>query len=202
MDYLLVVICYLLGSISFGYLLGKLLRKVDIRQYGSGSSGATNTLRVLGPWIGGTVFVLDVLKGAVSVWLAKNFGTATWIIPACAISVVAGHNWPLYFKFKGGRGAATTLGVVFAISFWITIVGFAVIVLIIALTRYVSLASILGGLALPIVFLVFDFGTEYIIMGIILGILLLLRHTSNIKRLINGTESKIGQKIDISKKNK
>lgn len=190
-----VVIGYLLGSISFSYIFGKKLKKVDIRRYGSGNAGATNTLRVLG--VGPAIFVLflDVLKGIVAVVIGLYL-VGPGLAPALSgLAAIFGHNWPVFLRFKGGKGVATTIGVLATLVFWPAlyagIIGFITIIL----TRFVSLGSLvflIGTTVITTIF--FDYPTEYLYLLIIVTALSVWRHRTNIERLLKGNESKLGQK--------
>jgi acyl-phosphate glycerol 3-phosphate acyltransferase len=133
-----IVISYLLGSVSFSILLAKSLRKIDIRQYGSGNAGATNTLRVLGKGPALAVFVLDIAKGiaAVALGLALKDGDYGWLPVACGLAAIVGHNWPVFFKFKGGKGIATTIGAMVMLAAIPSVIAGVVAIAAIALTRY------------------------------------------------------------------
>ncbi len=197
MQYLAILISYLIGSISFGYIFCKVFKGVDIRDYGSGNTGATNISRVLGPGAAITVFILDVLKGISAIYLARVFTDSPILIILAGIAVVAGHNWPVFFGFRGGRGIATSLGVLFAISpvvfTWLFIMGISVV----ALSRYISLGSMSGAVALPFLMWYFNLELPYIIFGILISLLAIIRHIPNIKRLKEGKESKIGEKVNV-----
>jgi len=194
----LVILAYLLGSVSFGYLLVKKLKNIDIRKVGSGSAGATNISRVLGLKLALLVFLLDIGKGFLAVLLAGKFASSPWIIIVCAFAVIIGHNWPIFFSFKGGRGSATTLGVIIAIMPLESLIIFAIIVLIILTTRYVSLASMVGSVLIPIFLFLFQHPPQYYLLGFSITALIIWRHIPNIKRLLQGTEPKFGDKINIS----
>lgn len=195
MDILLLFIgAYLLGSISFSYIITKELNKGDIRKLGSGNAGATNTLRVIG--VGPAIFVLllDVLKGIVPVWVALSlhFPLTTAII-AGGMAII-GHNWPVYYGFKGGKGVATTIGVFVVASFFPSLIAGILVILIIALTRYVSLGSIVFMILTPVLMFVFrSVPVEAALIAMLIGLLSIWRHRTNISRLLNGNERKLGQ---------
>ncbi|MDM5338769.1 glycerol-3-phosphate 1-O-acyltransferase PlsY [Fictibacillus enclensis] len=195
MDILLLFIgAYLLGSISFSYIITKGLNKGDIRKLGSGNAGATNTLRVIG--VGPAIFVLllDVLKGIVPVWVALSlhFPLTTAII-AGGMAII-GHNWPVYYGFKGGKGVATTIGVFVVASFFPSLIAGILVILIIALTRYVSLGSIVFMILTPVLMFVFrSVPVEAALIALLIGLLSIWRHRTNISRLLNGNERKLGQ---------
>ncbi len=184
---------YLIGSLSPSYLICKYYYAVDIRCYGSNNPGSTNVLRVVGPKAALVVFLLDLLKGLIVVALAKLWGGN--ILPLlCGIAVVIGHNWSIFLKFKGGKGIATSLGVILGVAPAITPFVFLVGIAMIFLFRYVSLGSITAAISLPVLLYLFDYSGEYLLFGLALTGMSLYRHRTNIKRLLKGTESKIGQK--------
>ncbi|NMA92860.1 MAG: glycerol-3-phosphate 1-O-acyltransferase PlsY [Firmicutes bacterium] len=196
--YLSVILAYLLGSIPFGYLAGRLLRREDIRDYGSGNIGATNVMRLLGPATALLVLALDVGKGAAAVLLARSLTGQEYFWWMAALAVLVGHCWPLFLGFKGGKGTATGLGILLVLvkaPIWGIILILAGIV--IALTRYVSLVSITAAVSFPILLWLFRYAPAYICFGVVIGALVVVRHQANIRRLINGTESRLGQKVGI-----
>ncbi|MGI6114065.1 MAG: glycerol-3-phosphate 1-O-acyltransferase PlsY [Mahellales bacterium] len=188
---ILAIAFYCFGCISTGYIVGKIKSNVDIRKYGSGSSGATNAFRVLGTKAGIITFISDVVKGAVASLVGLWVGGVTGAI-VCSTAVVLGHNWPLFLKFKGGKGIATTTGTIIVLN---PIIGMSLLglgILVIALTRYVSLGSIVATSAYPIVVFALQMPMEFKIHALIVCIFAILRHKSNIKRLIKGNERKFG----------
>jgi glycerol-3-phosphate acyltransferase PlsY len=198
-SFLAILFAYLLGSLSFGYLLGKKLRGVDVRRLGSGSSGATNILRTLGTGPAIVVLLLDVGKGIAAVYLAKLLDGSPMIIMLAGIAVVAGHNWPIMFGFRGGRGVATSMGVLLGLAPGVILTAFLAGSLVIALTRYVSLGSIVGSILIPVLMVLFRFPPEYILFGTALCAFAVWRHKANIRRLLNGTESKLGERVSTGK---
>ncbi len=200
MSIALIIFAYLLGSISFGYLIAKKVKNVDIRKMGSGNTGATNISRVLGLKFALLVFMLDLGKGLLAVLLATWFACSPWVIIFCAYAVLLGHNWPIFFSFKGGRGSATALGIFFGLMPLAALIVFGIIVVIILVTRYVSVASITGALLIPFCVLFFHYPWEYLIFGLSITALIIWRHIPNIKRLLRGKELKIGEKVDIASK--
>jgi glycerol-3-phosphate acyltransferase PlsY len=189
------VIAYLLGSISFSYLITKIVLRDDIRNHGSGNAGATNTLRVLGLFPAVLVLLLDVLKGVVAIGIAKWLGEQAWLLPFAGFMAIIGHNWPVFFGFRGGKGVATTIGVFATLFFMPSVYAGILAVVLIALTRYVSLGSLLFVVAAP-VFALFigDYPVSYVYTGLIVAILSYWRHRTNIIRLVNGTENKLGKR--------
>lgn len=197
-----VVVSYLIGSIPMGYLAGRILKGVDIRDYGSGSIGATNVLRVLGREAFLAVMVLDAAKGYIpvlAVWYI--FGTHDLQV-ASGIAVVLGHDFPMYIRFRGGRGVATSFGVYAALALPLAIGLFAVGVFILIALRYMSVMSMvtvpLGALVL-LLLAVFqvndDFTYTKTIFGAFATAFVLLTHIGNIKRLIKKTEPKFGEAV-------
>jgi len=197
---LIITICYLLGSIPFGYIMGKLFKKVDIREFGSGNIGASNALRILGPSLASLVVIGDVGKGILSIYLVKYFNIDSSLILAIAgLAVICGHDWSLFLGLKGGKGIATTFGVVFALNPTISILALIVGGVVVITTRYVSLASIFAVISIFIFTILFKQPYEYIIFSAIILILGIFKHKENIKRLKSKKERKIGEKIKIKK---
>ncbi len=192
MDYLLsVVIAYLLGSIPNGLVLGKAIWHIDLREYGSHNIGATNAWRTLGKEPGFLIFLLDFLKGAVSVWLAGwTAGTPEAEVLA-AIFAIVGHSYSLFLRFKGGKGVATGLGVCVVLMPKISLIVFLVWLAIVAVTRYVSLGSCVAACLVPILAYAFGDPAVYVGFGVLAAAFIVIRHKANIGRLLNGTENKI-----------
>lgn len=193
-----VIISYLLGSISFSYIFTKLIKKVDIREHGSGNAGATNTLRVLGVGPAITVLILDILKGVVAVILALTLTDNELVHALSALFVIVGHNWPIFHGFRGGKGVATTIGALATLMFIPTLIGAIVAILTIALTRYVSLGSLLLMVATTIFTYLFmnayDYSLYHVYLAIVATILSFWKHRTNISRLLKGEENKLGKK--------
>lgn len=183
---------YLLGSVSFSLLIAKWVQGIDIRQYGSGNAGATNTLRVLGkgPAIG--VLALDVLKGIAAVWIGRLISDESWVFVACGIAAIIGHNWPIFFRFRGGKGIATTIGVLATIAFLPALFAGIIGILSIVWKRYVSLGSLLFTSLTPIFILFMDRDWSVFIGSLLLCIFAFYRHRTNIVKLVQGTENKLG----------
>jgi len=197
---LIIISCYLLGSIPFGYIVGKLFKKVDIREYGSGNIGATNALRILGPSLASLVVIGDIGKGIFSIYLVQYLNIDNLLILTIAgLAVICGHDWSIFLGFKGGKGIATTLGVVFALNPTISILALIIGGVVVITTRYVSLASIFIVISIFIFTILFKQPYEYIIFGAIILILGLFNHKDNIKRLKSKKERKIGEKVEIEK---
>lgn len=188
---------YLLGSISFAVIISR-CHGVDILKAGSGNPGATNVKRVLGKKAGNTVFVLDFLKGFVATawpllfWKDGNYVISLQI--AGMMAAIIGHSFSIFLKFRGGKGVATAMGGLLALSPWVLIVGVLLWIIVFYLSRYVSLASIVFGLSLPLSSWLL--GDERIVTWflLLLALLIIVRHRSNIKRLIQGTENRFEKK--------
>ena len=197
---LIIISCYLLGSIPFGYIVGKLFKKIDIREFGSGNIGATNALRILGPALASFVAIGDIGKGIFSIYLVQYFNIDNLLILTIAgLAVICGHDWSLFLGFKGGKGIATTFGVVFALNPTISILALIIWGVVVITTRYVSLASIFAVISIFIFTILFKQPYEYIVFSAIIMILGIFNHRENIKRLKSKKERKIGEKIKIDK---
>jgi glycerol-3-phosphate acyltransferase PlsY len=195
-----VIGSYLIGSIPSGLVIGK-LKGIDVRQYGSGNIGTTNVLRTLGARYGAIVLITDVLKGVIAVVLARYIIETPTGEMAAGFAAVAGHDWSLFLKFKGGRGVATSLGALLPMAMPAPlsgVIGLAVFVLVILASRYVSLASIVGSVAAVVAMAVFlgldRVPWQYLVYIAVVVALIIYQHRDNISRLRSGTESKLGQK--------
>ncbi len=185
---------YLLGAIPTGYLVVRLKARQDIRQFGSQSTGATNVLRTTG-WLSALpVVVVDVLKGFLPPLLAARLFGDIRLTLAAAVLAVLGHCYPVYIGFRGGKGVATAMGAFLFLCFPGALAALGVFVVVIALTRYVSLGSLLAVFSFPIWVLVFDRGTEVFYGSAVIALIIVIRHWKNIERLIAGQESKLGRK--------
>lgn len=191
----IVILAYLLGSIPFGFLIVRALAGDDIRQTGSGGTGATNVSRRAGKLAGVITLMLDAAKGAAAVLLAGWFakGSADWSVMAAAVAVIVGHIFPIWLGFRGGKGVATGVGVFLVLAPLAVLLAGIVFLMIVLLTRYVSLGSIVGSLVIPIVIglgrypIVFD-GIS--VAAMCCAALIIFAHRQNISRLIQGTENK------------
>jgi len=199
---LMIIICYLIGSMPFGYIVAKVVKKIDIRDYGSGNIGATNAFRVLGPWLASLVLIGDLLKGFLAIVLFYQLNIdSLFVIILGGLAVIGGHDWSIFLEFKGGKGIATTYGVFLALNPKIALLSVLIWLIVIALTRYASLASILSLSVLVVLMLWFKQPQEYIIFSVIILALALYRHRGNIARLKEGKEKKFLTRVSI-KKNK
>jgi len=200
--YLLVaIISYLIGSISFSVIFTKKLAGFDVREKGSKNAGSTNVLRTAGKGIAALTLVCDILKGVVAVLIALGIGKIDkfehmeYLVQVAGIMVVLGHTFPVFFKFKGGKGVATSLGLILLMNWQIGLICLVFALVLILLTRMVSLGSVSAAILFPVLTM---FITEnyivpgyYRIFGILLGLFVCFNHRTNIKRLLTGTESKI-----------
>jgi glycerol-3-phosphate acyltransferase PlsY len=202
-----IVSSYILGSIPTAYIFGRLLKGIDLRKFGSGNIGATNALRVLGKGPGITVLLLDILKGIVAVVFLGDFfvlrlpfiSTDTLRI-ILGLSCICGHNWSIFLKFRGGKGVATTFGVLLGLA--IKIAGLWLILLLTILTwlavfliaRIVSVASVSTGISLPVYMFIFKQSPLLLFLGCILAVFVILRHKSNLQRVLQGKEPRINFK--------
>lgn len=187
---------YLLGSVPFGYLAGR-RRGVDIRQYGSKNIGATNVLRTLGALPAVLVFLADVGKGAVPAAVALWLGGDTWVQLAAGTGSLLGHTYPLFLRFKGGRAVATSLGVMTVLQPWVGLCALAAFVLVVGLTRYVSLGSMVGSLVAAVALPLLGASWPATTFGVAVSVLIIYRHRPNIERLRQGTESKLGERVAV-----
>lgn len=193
---------YVLGAIPFGLIIGRLTKGIDLREYGSHRTGATNALRTLGTRAAAAVFVLDVAKGVAAVLLARILFAGDpivdWAAAAAGIAAIVGHNWSMFIGFTGGRGVATSAGALGAMSVWTILIVAPIVVLVIWRTRYVSLGSVSGALAAPIITAglaaVGAASVPAVAYALGSGLLVTVAHADNIGRLRAGTERKIGQK--------
>jgi len=185
---------YLLGSVPFGILVGRMFYGVDPRTVGSGNIGTANSMRAFGRT--GAVLVLlgDAFKGAAPTFVALHFLPEPWMAAAVGLATIVGHNWSVFLRFRGGKGVATTLGVVIVLSLPAAVAFGAVWLLTAAVTRYSSLASILASVAVPVAMFLLRSPMPYVVYGIVALALVVWRHESNIRRLAAGTELKIGTK--------
>ena len=183
-------IAYLIGSLSTSILLAKVKGKSDPRSVGSGNAGATNVLRTSGKTDALIVLIGDVLKGVIAVWLAKAGGLQGFALGLAGFCCVLGHIFPVYFKFKGGKGVATALGVILCLSLWSGIIAAIVFAAIVFITRYVSLGSIIAAAASPFILAIFSHAS-YFFPALFIAVLIIWKHKANIDRLKSKTESKI-----------
>ncbi|MFZ2054772.1 MAG: glycerol-3-phosphate 1-O-acyltransferase PlsY [Candidatus Aminicenantales bacterium] len=193
-------LAYFIGSLPSGYLIFRLGEKKDIRNYGSRSTGATNVLRLKGWRYAIPVAVVDVLKSALPVWYAlRTFPADRGVAFGVTFMAVLGHCFPVFIKFKGGKGVATAMGAFAVLATGPFLVSLAVFGGVVAATRYVSLGSLLAALSFPLIVFFRRGDTGLALLGLTIFALITLRHAVNIKRLVKGEERKLGQKISLEK---
>lgn len=210
---LVILLAYLFGSFPTGYLAGKLLKGIDIREVGSGSTGATNVLRTLGKIPGAFVLLIDALKGGLAINLGYAlFSIATtqnlippivnieiwqpYLVTLAGLAALLGHSKSIFLGFTGGKSVASGVGILLAISWQVGLSTLGVFAVVIAISRIVSLSSIAGAVAVSILMVIFHQPLAYILLGFAGGLYVIIRHRTNIERLIAGTEPKIGQKAE------
>ncbi len=202
----IIAVAYLLGSIPFGYLIVRLTQGADVRETGSGGTGATNVSRNAGKWAGIMTLALDIAKGAAAIiiaqWFAGTNESFEWLSAACGFACIVGHIFPVWLKFRGGKGVATGLGVFIVLSPVAMICSIIIFIIVFKLTRYVSLASIIASLSVPLIVMAFQFSgvTENYQAALPVSLassalLIMWMHRANIRRLLNGTESKFAAKV-------
>ena len=193
----ILILCYLLGSLPTGFLFGKYLKNIDLRKIGSGSTGATNVLRNIGKWPALLVFIIDVLKGFIAVKITHIFISDSIYEILAGTLAVAGHIWPIWLKGKGGKAVATGLGIFIALSWQVGLASFGIFLLVLSFSRIVSLSSISASFLLPIFMLsiVGKFDHPYFLFSILVALIVIGKHKTNIARLIRGIEPKINEKV-------
>lgn len=192
MDYILVaVFSYIIGSIPSGLILGRLFWHTDLRAHGSRNIGVTNAWRTLGKGAGIAVFIADCIKGQAGVLLGLSLPGTPIAAVIGGLFAIIGHSFSLFLRFHGGKGVATSLGVLTILMGNVTFLVFAIWLIIVYKTRYVSLGSITAAVLTPILAAAFGYPMEYILFAMLASTLVILRHRENINRLIRGTENKI-----------
>ncbi|HLW58923.1 MAG TPA: glycerol-3-phosphate 1-O-acyltransferase PlsY [bacterium] len=194
-----VVASYLIGSIPTGLIVVRLLTGEDIRRHGSGNIGTVNVLRVAGVATAAVVLAVDILKGMIPVLLTARLGVSAWTVVACGLAAIAGHNWSVFLGFQGGKGIATSFGVLLGLSWPAAGVAAAVWVVAVAVTRYASLGSLLGVVSVPITLWRARQPVEYVYFGVIASLFAIYRHRANIQRLVAGTELHITDRESLKK---
>jgi len=201
---IIAVIAYLIGSINFSVIISKKMAGFDLREKGSGNAGSTNVLRTVGKKAAAITLVCDILKGVVCIFIAKLIGNiwkeldGALLVQLAGIFVVIGHTFPIFFKFKGGKGVATSLGVLITTNWQIGLICLVFALVLIILTQMVSVGSIAAAILYPVltIFITQNYITPgtYIISSIILAVIVVFNHRSNVKRILTGTENKISFK--------
>jgi acyl phosphate:glycerol-3-phosphate acyltransferase len=182
---------YLAGSIPSGVIFSRLFRGIDVRKSGSGNIGSANVFRVAGPWPAALTLLFDAIKGFVPIFIAQRLGMPLWALLLTGVAAIIGHNWSVFLRGRGGKGIATSLGVLAGIAPLVTIIALAVWIVVIIGSRYASLASLLMMGSVPVLLAVLGYTYTYWIFGAGLVLLAIYRHRGNIARLLRGTELKI-----------
>ena len=202
----IAIIAYLIGSVNFSIIISKKMAGFDVREKGSGNAGTTNMLRSVGKKAAALTLLCDVLKGVVAILIAilagkiiQNLDKAL-LVQLAGIAVILGHTFPIFFQFKGGKGVATSLGVLLMVNWQIGLICLVFALLLIALTQMVSLGSVAAAILYPVLVMFINTnytvseGSSYLIFAIILAVLVVFNHRANIKRLLEGKENKISFK--------
>ncbi len=189
-----ITAAYLLGSVAFGIIVSKLFGLPDPRTVGSGNPGATNVLRSGKKSAAMLTLLGDVLKGWLPVWFALQNDMLMWVVASVGLAVFFGHLYPIYYKFKGGKGVATALGVMLALSPWVALAALITWIVVFMISRYSSLAAIVAAALAPVYawFLLSVAYKDYFIVVLVMAVFLIWRHRSNIQKLLNGTEAGFG----------
>lgn len=193
MAWIAIIAAYLIGSVSFSYLVAKKIAGIDIRKHGSGNAGATNTLRVVGKGAALLVFALDIVKAMLAIAIGYFLTQDATVMYGCGFAAIIGHNWPIFFQFRGGKGVATTIGATALMVFFPALIVGVIAIFSIVITRYVSLGSIIFAVGLPFSVWLAGESISFIWISVGIAVLTLYRHLGNIKRLIKGTENRIGK---------
>lgn len=198
----LILSAYLLGSIPTGYILARMLKGIDIREHGSGSTGATNVLRIVGKGAAIAVLLIDMLKGALAVYIIKLVYLYSdllptnwqgWLIAICALLAVIGHSKSVWLNFSGGKSAAISLGILLTMNPFVGLGTLVVFLTVLGISKIVSISSISAAIAVNILMWIFNPSIPYVIFAIVAAIYVIVRHRTNIQRIMAGTEPRIGQ---------
>ena len=200
----MAIIAYLIGSVNFSVILSKKMAGFDVREKGSGNAGTTNMLRSVGKKAAAITLVCDILKGLISILIAMAIGkifkgsNGALLVQVAGVAVIIGHTFPIFFKFKGGKGVATSLGVLIMSNWQIGLICLVFAVILIALTQMVSVGSIAAAILYPVLTLFipqnYIVPGNYLIYSIVLAVIIVFNHRENVKRLLNGTENRISFK--------
>ena len=201
---IMAIIAYLIGSINFSVILSKKMAGFDVREKGSGNAGTTNMLRSVGKTAAAITLICDILKGVIAILIAIGFGkifkdvNGALLVQVAGVAVILGHTFPIFFKFKGGKGVATSLGVLIMSNWQIGLICLVFALILIILTQMVSVGSIAAAILYPVLTLFipqnYIVPGNYLIYSIVLAVIIIFNHRENVKRLLNGTENRISFK--------
>jgi acyl phosphate:glycerol-3-phosphate acyltransferase len=194
-----VIGSYLIGAIPTGLIVVRLLSGEDIRRHGSGNIGTVNVLRVAGPATAIVVLAVDIVKGLVPILLALRAEAPAWVVVLGGLAAIAGHNWSIFLGFQGGKGIATSFGVLLGLSWAAAAIAAAVWLVTVAVTRYSSLGSLLAVVSVPITLWRLRQSEEYVSFGVIAALFAIYRHRANLQRLVAGTELHITDREPLKK---
>jgi glycerol-3-phosphate acyltransferase PlsY len=194
----LVCIAYLVGSIPFGLLVSRALARVDIRRHGSGNIGTANVLRIVGKRAAAFTLLGDLLKGFLPVLAARSLGVSEPWVAGVGLAAVLGHNWPVYLRFAGGKGVATSFGALLAMTPLPALLGLLAWMVVVLIFRYTSLAALIASACVPPVILFVAGAGPYLAFSLVAALLIFVRHRDNMKRLWAGTEHRVGQRVRVS----
>lgn len=193
----IIILAYLMGSIPTGYVAGKLMKGIDIREYGSGRTGGTNALRTLGPVGAAVTAIGDVGKGAAAVLLARGLNVPLWVLALVALAAVVGHNHSIYLHWHGGAGVAPTVGALLALNIWLGVGLVSIAVVLVLITKHASVGSLALVNLTPLAMLGLAIARElpwaYLIFGVTIAVIITWAHRPNIVRLLAGSERKLGE---------
>jgi len=192
-EFLLILLCYLIGSIPFSYIAARVLAHTDVRTRGSGNVGATNVFRTSGTGAALLALAGDLIKGVLAAWLGLTLG-GLLLAALCSLAAVIGHCYPLFLRFRGGKAVATAGGVVLWLMPKVVIILLLIFIAVVYVSRYVSLASIAVAVLLPVIALMLHNPWEYILLSVLMAALVVYRHRENIRKLRQGTEARIGDR--------
>lgn len=196
-DILLLLMAYLLGAFPAGLLVGKMVKGIDVRDYGSGNIGASNVWRTMGPLWGVGVFLFDFCKGYIPTLLTGRMHTAgavevnSWLVVGVGLAAILGHNFSPFLRFKGGKGVATSLGVVYGLSPEAAALGFAVWIVCLAITKYISVSSIVAAIVTSVALLVLHRDLPHVLFALLVALFVIVKHRANMVRVKAGTEPKV-----------
>lgn len=191
----LIIVSYLLGSLPFGYFFVRIFKQKDVRSNGTGNIGATNTMLVGGKILGILTLVLDIAKGSAAIILARLYSGTDLAIILCGLAVVIGHDFSVFLKFKGGKGVSTTAGTMFIIDPVLTVICIFSYVLVLIVTRYVIISTLIILALLPAIMWMASYGLNFIVYGLLLFALALYAHRSDVARFLAGNEVRLGEAL-------